>query len=184
MFLPSRTAGEHCVFFFNLYNYTLEHARDSFFSILYFREGYIRYLPLLQGRCDPFRRSYAKRDRTADMKGGEEIMQIVTILIVGILALFGLVDVIRRIVLELYNPEGQYTFHVVVMLENPDECEYLIKSCAERLQWMSPHYDSRLICVNTTGNEEIDMICELMKNTYPYLVVSKLGDLEYNILQH
>lgn len=107
-------------------------------------------------------------------------MDILLGLVSVLLMIFGTVEVIRVLVFWCLKAENANEFSVVVRPEGADDCEFLIRSAAEKMKWLHLGEPCRLICVNADDNEEINLICSMLSRRYPYLVVSNSAEIEYN----
>lgn len=110
-------------------------------------------------------------------------MELVLLLAAVGLATLGLVEAARRMVFWATKPGRSGNLIWIVMVRSADDCEYLIRSAAERIRWMDMDAEGVLVCVNENGEEEINEICERLKSEFPYLTVSNSADLEYNYLK-
>lgn len=107
-------------------------------------------------------------------------MGVVSAVMIVLLSIFGVVEVIRKIVFWTLKTENASEFSVVVIPENAEDCEYLIRSAAEKMRWLDFDEPARLICINEKEDPEIDSICEALSGKYPYLTVSKSFEIAYN----
>lgn len=111
-------------------------------------------------------------------------MGAVSAIIVVLLSIFGVVEVIRKIVFWTMKTENASEFSVVVVPESAEDCEYLIRSAAEKMRWLDIEEPARLVCINDKDDPEIDAICQALSVKYPYLFVSKSFEIEYNREEH
>lgn len=95
------------------------------------------------------------------------------------LALSGL---IHQFVLLSMRPSRDEKISIVVVPKSAEDCEYVIRNAAERMKWIEPYRDSRLICLNLNSDNEVDAICRRLCIQYPFLTVSNCDDLGYNII--
>lgn len=104
----------------------------------------------------------------------------VAVFIIGlILVILGLVELVRMLV--FFSMSGCGSMAVIVKPSSGSDCEYEVRSAAERMRWLELNRESKLICINEKDDLEIDSICEKLKGSYPYLTVSNFEDLGYNI---
>lgn len=108
-------------------------------------------------------------------------MEILLISVCSVLVLLGIADAVRRIAFWSLTPQDANGIFIMVEPKNADECEFLIRSAAERIKWMNMSDPCRLICINENGIDEINQICENLTEDFPELVVSNYEDLRYNI---
>ena len=107
-------------------------------------------------------------------------MGVVSAILVVLLSVFGAVEVIRKIVFWTLKTENASEFSVVVVPESAEDCEYLVRSAAEKMRWLDFDEPVRLVCVNDKEDPEIDAICQTLSVKYPYLFVSKSFEIAYN----
>lgn len=108
-------------------------------------------------------------------------MEILLISVCSFLVLLGIADALRRIVFWTLTPQDTNGIFIMVEPKNADECEFLIRSAAERIKWMNTSSACKLVCINENGLEEINKICENLTDDFPELVVSNYEDLRYNV---
>ncbi len=110
-------------------------------------------------------------------------MNIALWIVCGILAVLGVVELARLLVLWWSRPFSGKGFSLVVLPENAEECEYMVRAAAERLRWLELKTPCRLICVNLSGDPEINSICRVLSARYPMLRVSKAAELLYHCME-
>lgn len=110
-----------------------------------------------------------------------KIMQFILYVVAVLLIVLGLVEVIRMVVFFFYDLRKASDSSLVLNLTDADKCEFQIRRAAQKMRWLDLEYSCKLICVNSTGDSEIDKICTLLSKRYPYLVVSNLSKMEYNV---
>ncbi len=108
-------------------------------------------------------------------------MDTLLIILIVILSILGLVDLLRRITFYILQPPKHQKIHMLVHPKNAEECEFLIRSAAERAKWSNLSNSCQIICINEESNSEVQDICARLTIEIPYLVVSNLDNLRYNI---
>lgn len=108
-------------------------------------------------------------------------MDILLAIIGMVLMLMGVIEVIRRFVFWVMKTETSEGFTIVVTPEDGESCEYLLRSAAEKMRWLDLKVPCSLVCFNRQNDAEIDSICAALSTQYPFLTVSKPGELEYTI---
>ena len=94
---------------------------------------------------------------------------------------FALIGVAGYLTVLSLKPSKDEKLSVVVMPESAEECEFVVRAAAERMKWLEKNRSCRLICLNREEDPDIDLICELLSEQYPYLQVSNCADLGYTI---
>jgi len=98
-----------------------------------------------------------------------------------ILIILGFIEVVRKITFFCMGlNEHSNRYSLVVAPKNAEECEYLVRSAAEKVKWMEKDGNIKVICLSCE-NTEIEKICKNLKRQYPCLIVSKSEDLRYNV---
>ena len=110
-------------------------------------------------------------------------MNIFVCVVCAVLMIFGVTELVRVIVFWWLRPDTSHAFSIVVAPESAEDCECVVRAAAERMRWLDFKGPCRLVCVNRTEDPEIDSICRFLSLRYPYLKVSKTGDLVYHILE-
>ena len=107
-------------------------------------------------------------------------MNILLMVLCTVLMVLGAAELVRLLVFWWHKPLGDSRCSVVVIPEGAEDCEYAVRTAAERLRWLGGE-DRRLICVNAADDPEIDRICRYLLLQYPYLRLSKTEDLVYHL---
>ena len=101
----------------------------------------------------------------------------------AVCVVFGLVEIIRKTVFFFSDAKNCADRYILLVLpQTAGECEYLVRSAAERIRWQEWGEAMRLLCVIRDEDEETEKICEKLKEEYPYLHISKSTDLGYNMI--
>ncbi len=108
-------------------------------------------------------------------------MNIVVCVVCAVLMILGGVELVRLLVFHWTRPLTDRKFTLIVSPETAEECECVLRAAAERIRWMDMKSPCRLICLNPSGDGEIDKICRLLRLRYPFLRVCKPEDLVYNL---
>lgn len=107
-------------------------------------------------------------------------MNIAVCVICAILMVFGITELVRVLVFWWTRPLTDRAFSLVIMPESAEDCESAVRAAAERMRWLDLKGPCRLICVNKSGDPEIDSICRFLMLRYPYLRVCKKENLVYH----
>ncbi len=108
-------------------------------------------------------------------------MNILVGIVCVVLMVLGAAELVRLLVFWWTKSLTEKKFTVVVSPESGEECECVLRTALERIHWLDLKGPCRLICLNSTGDEEIDKICRLLKLRYPCLRVCKPENLLYNL---
>lgn len=109
-------------------------------------------------------------------------MELFCVIIAFALIVIALSGLIHQFVLLSLRPSKDEKISLVVVTKSAEDCEYVIRNAAERMKWIEPYRDSRLICLNLNSDSEVDVICKRLCKQYPFLTVSNFDDLGYNIV--
>lgn len=109
-------------------------------------------------------------------------MNIVLCVLCAVLMILGVTELVRLLTFWWSKSLTDTRLSVVVVPESPEDCEYTVRMAAERLRWLDVK-GGRLICVNHSGDPEIDRICRYLLLQYPYLRLSKPEDLVYHCME-
>lgn len=109
-------------------------------------------------------------------------MNIFVCVVCVVLMVFGVTELVRVLVFWWQKPLTRRPFTLVLPLESAEECECAVRAAAERIRWLDLNGPCRLVCVNLSGDPEIDSICRFLRLRYPYLGVCKKEDLVYHCL--
>ncbi|WP_099204175.1 hypothetical protein [Scatolibacter rhodanostii] len=104
-------------------------------------------------------------------------------LVILILLLLGFIEVFRRLIFWVLEPDDTGDFVLMVHPKRIDDCEYLIRSAASRMKWMRLRKPCKLICINENDDEEINVLCNYLSVEFPFLTVSNLENLRYNSIK-
>ena len=105
-------------------------------------------------------------------------MNILLAILCTVLMVLGAAEFLRLLAFWWHKPLKETNCSVVVIPEGTEDCEYCVRTAAERLRWLGGE-NRRLICVNLRDDPEIDRICRYLLLQYPYLRLSKTEDLVY-----
>ena len=108
-------------------------------------------------------------------------MNVLLMVLCTVLMVLGAAELTRILALWWHKPMAETKCSVVVIPEGAEDCEYAVRTAAERLRWLGGE-SRRLVCVNLTDDPEIDRICRYLLLQYPYLRLSKTEDLVYHLL--
>ena len=101
---------------------------------------------------------------------------------VGIaLAAVGLVELARVGLFWLLRPQSPGKGVLVVVPENGEDCEQLIRAGIARLKWMD-WPGGRLLCLPREEDPQAQAICKILERRYPQLSLCKRDDLVYHIM--
>lgn len=106
-------------------------------------------------------------------------MNIIIVVVCAVLMILGASELVRLLVFWWTKPLTECDFAVVVAVRDAEECEATIRAVAERMRWLEIKGNCKLVCVNRSGDGEIDRICRYLMLRYPYLRVCKSEDLVY-----
>ncbi len=110
-------------------------------------------------------------------------MNIAVCAICAVLMVLGAAELVKLLVFWWTRPLTEGRLTLVVVPESPEDCEYTVRMAAERLRWLEIRGPRKLVCVNHSGDPEIDRICRYLLLQYPYLRVSKPDDLVYHCME-
>ena len=100
---------------------------------------------------------------------------------VVVLAVLGLVEAVRMLVFWLLRPQSPGKGVLVVVPENGEDCEQLIRAGIARLKWMD-WPGGRLLCLPREEDPQAQAICKILERRYPQLSLCKRDDLVYHIM--
>ena len=100
---------------------------------------------------------------------------------VVVLAALGLVEAVRMLVFWLLRPQSPGKGVLVVVPENGEDCEQLIRAGIARLKWMD-WPGGRLLCLPREEDPQAQAICKILERRYPQLSLCKRDDLVYHIM--
>ena len=107
-------------------------------------------------------------------------MNVLLAIFCTVLMVLGAAELVRLLAFWWHKPLTETNCSVVVIPEGPEDCEYAVRTAAERLRWLGGE-DRRLICVNRNDDPEVERICRYLLLQYPYLRLSKTEDLVYHL---
>ncbi len=109
-------------------------------------------------------------------------MNIAVCVVCTVLMVLGTAELVRLLVFWWAKPVSEEGFFAVVEPKSAEECEFLVRSAAERIRWLDHTGPYRLACLNRNADPEIDKICRVLSLRYPFLRVFKSKDLVYDTL--
>ncbi len=110
-------------------------------------------------------------------------MNIVVCAVCVVLMVFGVTELVRVLTFWWTKPLTGKRFSLVIVPDGAEDCECAVRAAAERIRWLDLKGPCRLVCVNQSGDPEIDSICRFLTLRYPYLRVCKKEDLVYHCLE-
>lgn len=102
--------------------------------------------------------------------------------VLAFLAALGLIELVRMGIFWLLRPVKPHSGALVVIPENGEECEQLVRGGIARLQWMD-WGDCQVFCLNKNEDSQVEAICKILERRYPNLRLCKRDDLVYHILE-
>ena len=107
-------------------------------------------------------------------------MNILLAILCTVLMVLGAAEFARLLAFWWHKPVAETKCSVVVIPEGAEDCEFAVRTAAERLRWLGVE-NRRLICINLHDDPEVDRICRYLSLQYPYLRLSKTEDLVYHL---
>lgn len=99
------------------------------------------------------------------------MLDLVCRVLVAFLAIVGLTEVCRFLILWLLQPRKAGRMVVLLAVQGHDEeMEYRLKSVAEKMKWMNGTENKEIVCVDCGMDEETKTICEKIceRNSFIY----------------
>lgn len=112
--------------------------------------------------------------------GGVAFMELLFWSLVVFLAALGVVELARMGIFWLMKPVRPHSGVVVVVPQDGEECEQLIRGAMARAQWMD-WGDCEILCFNQNDDPQIEAICKILERRYPNLRLCKRENLVYHI---
>lgn len=107
-------------------------------------------------------------------------MNIVTETAGLVLAFVGLIEILALWALRPGRLPAGVPLTVVVRLESAESAEVVLRAVLAHIHRLDFGASYRVLCVNESGNSEIDRICGLLARKYPQLELCKSGEMVYN----
>lgn len=107
-------------------------------------------------------------------------MNIISICLVTIFAVWGVGEFIRTIVLFFSKKTGlKNCFILIVPIKNRCEhAEYLLRNAAEEFRWRKHNKFTKICCVLDNTDEQTEKICRTISKEYSFMEVVYLKDFE------
>lgn len=100
-----------------------------------------------------------------------------------LLAVWGFTDILRHLIFRWLRLRGDLrvkdseSLLIIVRPRSAEDCEFLIRSAAERIRWMDLSEPCRLVCIHENQNSEMEAICSRLSEQFPFLTVSTWEEL-------
>lgn len=108
-------------------------------------------------------------------------MNIAVCVLCAALMALGAAELVRLAAFRWMAPLTGKKFALLIRPDSAEECECVVRAAAERIRWLELKGPCELLCLNPTGDEEIERICRFLRLRYPFLRVCKTCDLVYNL---
>lgn len=100
------------------------------------------------------------------------MLYIIRDVIIIALAVIGLVDLVRMVVLFFMRTKNDKNIFMVVPICGHEECaEILLRHAAARLKWMGGGRINKIICLDCEMDEETRKICEKVCEEYEFIEI-------------
>ena len=100
-----------------------------------------------------------------------------------ILVILGFVDLIRSLTFLFLKIRGCSTNIIVIPIRGHNErAEFLLRSAAAKVKWMSTIEKFHLICLDCGMDEETKKICSLICDDYDFMDLYNVPELESEIV--
>lgn len=100
---------------------------------------------------------------------------------VVVLSALGLVELVRLFLFWVLKPQRKDAGALVVIPQSGEDCEQIIRAGMARIGWMD-WPGCQLVCLNPTGDPNVEAICKVLERRYPNLHLCKRDELVYDIL--
>lgn len=101
-----------------------------------------------------------------------------------ILVILGFVDLIRSLTFLFLKIRGCSANIIIIPVKGHNErVEFLLRSAASKIRWMSPIEKSHLICLDCGMDDETKKICNLICDDYDFMDLYNINELETEISQ-
>lgn len=91
-----------------------------------------------------------------------------------ILAIIGLIDLVRMVALFFLRTESDKNMLFVIPIEgHNEEAEALLRHAAARVKWFGGGRFRKIVCLDCGMDAETRKICELVCKDYPFLEIQE-----------
>ncbi len=108
-----------------------------------------------------------------------EMLETIFYILCTLLALVGLSDITKTIVVKLFAIDKNDNFVVIVPVKGHNEqIEHILRNTYCKLKWNNLLYKKDIICLDLGIDKETKQICKNMSNQYPALKLVKIENLD------
>lgn len=112
------------------------------------------------------------------------MLQLIATTILVLLAIVGLVEICRVVMLMILRTKGENDVMIIVPIcGHNEEAELLLRSAAARAKWLGGQSRQKVICLDCGMDEETKEICDLICTDYYFMEVCPLSDFEKSIME-
>ncbi len=105
-------------------------------------------------------------------------MDIVSRIILTVLAVVGLIDLIKTLILFFMKTEkDKEVFIVVPIRKNERYIEIILRQLATRIKWLGGKRITKVVCLDCQTDEQTKTICRKMCKEYPFMDFKENIDL-------
>lgn len=104
-------------------------------------------------------------------------MEPILIVLFSALVICILITVVKAVSLSMTRSkllQEEMPFTVYATVKTADEAEYIVRSAMERVKWLDLYGMCRVICLNPSGDPEIDGILRRLVEKYPFAEIGAL----------
>lgn len=98
------------------------------------------------------------------------MLETIGILLGVFLGIIGLVQVVRTVTLWFLRPRGETVGVLIVPVKgHNEEAEFLLRSAAERVRWLSGGHPQAVVCMDCGMDEATQAVCASVCADYPFM---------------
>ncbi|MDR0404580.1 MAG: hypothetical protein LBH37_02105 [Oscillospiraceae bacterium] len=96
-----------------------------------------------------------------------------------ILAIIGLIEIFRILVLIAFRAKDESSLIILVPISGHNEkAEFLLRSAVAKLKWLGTIGKQRIICVDNGMDQQTRKICEIIKQEYEFVEICFSNEFE------
>ncbi len=103
-------------------------------------------------------------------------MEPVLLAMILVLAVCAVITAVKAVCLHLTRSRllaEEQPFTVYASVRAPEEAEYVVRSALERVKWLDLYGMCRVICLNESGDPEVEAVLRRLTLKYPFAEIGK-----------
>jgi len=109
-------------------------------------------------------------------------MNVVSAVILVVLAVIGAAFVVREISLRLFSYRGEYSVLLATPVSDADDAEFVLRSAAEKMRWGRGRR-SCAVCLDCHLDDHTRKICETVCRDYGFLKLMTKEELKGKLFE-